>query len=305
MTDRIDRLVADIAPDPGPGMTPLARELLDEVTRTPVAASAPPARRHRRWLAAPVVAGLAAATLVLSWVSPGVLGLGPAPAAAALDIKRDGDYHVITVRDLFADPQRYERELRARNLNITLKVRPTSRSRTGAVFIIQDLDRLMAEGKVPAEGRITTFDEPLFGEEASPDGPIDALTPPGACTAPGGCPLGVRVPVDLTERARITLGREARPGEDYEIRPDVGTEGEPLHCVTYVNRTVAEVTRTAREHGVEPHFAHAGTTYEPGQAPASWYVHEGVMSSAKAAIFRIAPEPDPSPRPDPADCGDG
>jgi len=303
MTDRIDRLVAGIAPDPGPGLTPLALELLDEITRTPAAAAAPPPRRGRRWLAVPVAAGIAAVALVLSWITPGVLGLGPAPAAAALRIERDGADYVITVRDVFADPQRYERELRARNLDIELQVLPTSRSRAGAVYIIQDLDRLLAEGRAPAEGRITVIDGPLLGEEVSPDGPVAPLTPPGSCAAPTGCPLGVRVPADLSERARITIGRQARPGESYGIRPDAGAEGEPLHCVPYVNRTVAEVTRTAREHRVEPSFAYAGATYPPHRAPAAWYVHEGVMSSATTAIFLIGPDPDPSPRPAAAGCG--
>ncbi|WP_186403957.1 hypothetical protein [[Actinomadura] parvosata] len=38
----IDRLVAGIAPDPGPGTTPLARELFEEITAAPVPAVATP-----------------------------------------------------------------------------------------------------------------------------------------------------------------------------------------------------------------------------------------------------------------------
>ncbi|GGM66647.1 hypothetical protein GCM10010106_10920 [Thermopolyspora flexuosa] len=304
-TDDIDRLVAAIAPDPGPGLTPSGRQLMEEITTTPVALSPAPARRRRRWLAVPVAAGLTAAALALGWVLPALPGLGSAPAAAALDIRRDGDHYVIRVLDMYADPETYERELRARGLDITLEVKPTSRGRAGSVFIVQDLDRLQAEGRVPADGRITTVDELPLGKEASPGDPVSPLRPPGSCQTPHGCPLGVRIPVDLTERARITIGREARPGEDYLIRPDVGSPGEPLHCVPYVNRTVAEVTRIARERGVEPTFAHAGTMHGPDRAPAGWYVHEGVMSGAKTAIFLIGPEPDPSPHPDSAfGCGE-
>ena len=299
-SDHIDRLVGEIAPDPGPGLTPLARRLMDEITATPVAEAAPrPRRRRRRWLAVPVAAGLAAAALAIGWLSPALPGLGPGPAAAALDIRRDGDHYVITVRDLHAAPQVYERELRARGIDVTLKVLPTSRAKAGSVYVIQDLDRLLAEGRVPAEGRIT-LDGPPVGEEASPGGPVSPLAPPGSCTAPGVCPIGVRIPVDLAERAQITIGREARPGEGYVIRPDAGAAGEPLHCVPYVNRTVAEVTRAARARGVEPAFAHAGAVRSADQVPGDWHVHEGVMSGEKSAIFLIGPEPDPSPRPDPA-----
>lgn len=39
----------------------------------------------------------------------------------------------------------------------------------------------------------------------------------------------------------ITLGREARPGEEYEIIGGLDAPGEPLHCVPFYNRPVSEV----------------------------------------------------------------
>ncbi|WP_436763035.1 hypothetical protein [Streptosporangium sp. V21-05] len=153
----IDRLVADIAPDPGPGMTPLAMELFEEITTAPAVAPAPPRRRHRRF-AVPVVAALAASAVVAGWVLPPALGVGPAPASAAPDIKREDDHYIITVKDLFADPDTYQSELKARGLDITLKLLPTSASRVRSVFVLNSVDLLKAGEPAPAEGGITTAD---------------------------------------------------------------------------------------------------------------------------------------------------
>nr|BFE83892.1 hypothetical protein GCM10020093_064930 [Planobispora longispora] len=135
--------------------------------------------------------------MLVTWMLPG--SLGPLPASAALDVKRDGDYYVVTVKDLFADPELYESELKARGINISLHVAPTSRSQTGSILLLQDVDLLKAGKPVPV------------------DGPIETIEAPGRCRSFGGCPIGLKVPVDFTKRAEITLGREAGPGERYQI----------------------------------------------------------------------------------------
>ncbi|MFC4060869.1 hypothetical protein ACFOWE_21410 [Planomonospora corallina] len=283
----IDRLVAGIAPAPGPGMTPGARELFDEITAAPAVAPArrrrwwapgAPVRtagaRRRRWAALPVAAGAAALGMAVTWSLPGALG--PSPASAALDIRRDGDHYVITVKDLFADPEMYERELKARGLDITLKLLPTSPTGVGSILVFNDMDRLRAGEPVPKDGPITAIEN-------------------GPCERPGGCPTGVRVPVGFEKKAQITLGRAARPGEAYMIRPLLEMPGEPLHCVGYVNKTVAEVTAMLREHGVEPEFT--SFTDAGPSVPGGWYVHDGVMAAAGRAIVLAGPEPNPAPRP--------
>ncbi|TMR08580.1 hypothetical protein [Nonomuraea zeae] len=288
----IDRLVAGIAPDPGPGMTPLARELAAEITSIPVApqtarrhrpwATVPPlstrrrprwtampplnTRRRRRWAAVPALAALAA---VLTF------GLGQAPASAALDIEREGDHYVITVKDLMADPQVYQSELRARGLDITLRLVPTSASQAGRMFVINDTDLLRSGRPVPEEGPIT---------------PIDA---PGPCAWARGCQIGVRVPVDYDKKAEIILGRLAEAGEKYAMPPGIAMPGEPLHCVDYVNKTVAEIGPMLRERGVEAEFISHGQRSAGPSAPEGWYVQDGVMSAAGKALMLIAPEPNP------------
>ncbi|MFB9722913.1 hypothetical protein [Planobispora longispora] len=287
----VDRLVAGIAPDPGPGMTPGARELFDEITAV---APAPRRRRftapfragtvrRRRWTTLPIVVASAAMGMLVTWMLPG--SLGPLPASAALDVKRDGDYYVVTVKDLFADPELYESELKARGINISLHVAPTSRSQTGSILLLQDVDLLKAGKPVPV------------------DGPIETIEAPGRCRSFGGCPIGLKVPVDFTKRAEITLGREAGPGERYQIPPAIGMPGEPLHCVEYANRTVAEITAVLRERGVEAEFTSFASPDQP--IPGNWYVHDGVMSMADRALLLAGPEPNPAPRPVETFCPKG
>ncbi|WP_043626625.1 hypothetical protein [Nonomuraea candida] len=282
----IDRLVAGIAPDPGPGMTPLARELMEEITTLPAAAQAEdraeehassPRRRvagarrrwwpalpgPRRWAAVPILATLAA---LLSF------GVAQAPASAALDIERVGDHYVITVKDLLAAPEVYQRELRARGLDITLDLVPTSASMTGRIVVINDMERLRSGEPVPGDGPITTIDAP------------------GPCERFAGCPVGLKVPVDFDKEAEITLGRRALPGERYTMPPGIALPGEPLHCVDYVNKSVAEISAVLRERGVTPSYISYGRPASPS-APGDWYVHDGVMSADGQALLLVGAEP--------------
>lgn len=271
----IDRLVAGIAPDPGPGMTPIARELLEEITSTPVTESRrrPIVPRLRRWAAVPVLATL---TALMSF------GVAQAPASAALDIKLVDDHYVITVKDLMAEPEVYERELRARGIHITLRLAPTSASLAGQMFVINDMDQLRSGRTVPAEGPISTIDGP------------------GPCERFGGCPVGLKVPVGFAKKASVTLGRRAAPGERYMMPPGIAMPGEPLHCVDYVNRTVAEVAALLRERGVTPSYTAYGQPrgFTP---PDGWYALDGVMSADGQALLLVGDKPGDHRRP-PDNC---
>ncbi|MEW1844004.1 hypothetical protein AB0392_39170 [Nonomuraea angiospora] len=270
----IDRLVAGIAPDPGPGTTPIARELFEEITSVPV-----PERRRswfalsrpRRWAVVPVLATLAA---LLSF------GVAQAPASAALDIELVDDHYVITVKDLLAEPEVYQRELRARGLDITLDLVPTSASLTGQIVVINDMDRLRSGNPVPGDGPITTIDAP------------------GQCERFAGCPVGLKVPVDFDKKAEVTLGRRALPGERYKMPPGIALPGEPLHCVDYVNKSVAEISALLRERGVTPSYIQHGKRAAPS-APGDWYVHDGVMSADGQALLLVGAEPSPQRSPSP------
>jgi hypothetical protein len=276
MKTDIDRLVAQIAPEPGPGLTPGARELLTEITATARAHRRPRFLRARPRLTLSLAAGLAAAAVVLSWLLPGALGPRP---AAALDIRREGSYYIVTVKDLFADPERYESQLRQLGLHITLRVAAASPSLVGTITYV--------------------------------DNKLQSIERPGACARrhgmPGGdrwCTIGLKIPVHYTRRTEVILGRAGRPGEVYwPLRAPIDEPGEPLHCVDYVNKTVAQVRVLLAARGLKMH----AVSYWRGNPRTydSWYVHDGVLEATETALMVANSTPDPHPRPRDTNCPKG
>jgi hypothetical protein len=288
----IDRLVASIAPEPGPGMTPGARELLDEITtataadpRAPAPRRAAKAWRRRLLGAGPrsrwrVVMPLAAVAILLSWVVPDGLGIGARPASATLDIREKGDFYVITVKDLYADPERYQRELASRGLKVAIRLVPTDPRREGMLF------------SVVAEDPATRWNK---GTHVIPDSDdIFALVGKGPCEGPLRCQVGVKIRIGYKGPGEIVLGRRARSGEDYQAPPSLMSPGQPLHCVDFVNDRVPHVLRLLTKRGV--HKVTFTTYAGPRRSvPDSWYVHDGVMSSADRALILVDPTPHPHP----------
>ncbi|GAA1006512.1 hypothetical protein Aple_031180 [Acrocarpospora pleiomorpha] len=266
----VHRLVAAIAPDPGPGLTPLARELFEEITAEPI-----PARARwslatlwpRRWFAVPVVAVLAVGTVVLGWVFPAVLGVGPTPASA-LDIRPAGNFYIVTVRDIFADPDVYRSELASRGLDITLILLPAAPEDVDAVIVAND-------------------DPRRKGKFSFSDGGIGTVEKPGFCGRWAGCPIGLKIPVGYPYKTRILLGREARRGEriqmvQSDVRP-LEVAGEPFYCLDYYNKPVSEIRNMLLVQGVtiEPEFVYTfkekAMDIRPS-APDDWYVHNGAIT---------------------------
>jgi hypothetical protein len=247
----LDRMVAGIAPDAGPGMTEGARDLLEEIVATE------PAARPGRFRLAPrlsplLAAGLAALVMMAGWLVPGV---GPGQdAAAPVELRREGDEYVVRVKDLFAETERYEAALRAEGLNISLKVVPTSPNMEGSAFMY----------------------------DRNPKSPHPVVN----CAPREGCQT-VRIPIDHNANMRITLGRKARPGESYKGFSSLDAKGEPLHCVRYVGKTVAEVRELLRQRGVFNLILTDGQHRSWTSVLDSWYVHEGFMSGPGRATLLV------------------
>ncbi|MEU7941153.1 hypothetical protein [Microbispora bryophytorum] len=285
--DDLHRLVAGIAPAPGPGMTPAALDLLEEIVSGPVPADRRRVRaavtgaagtilRSRRLV--PAIVSLTAVLLAVGWLVPGAAGLGPAPASAALDIRPEGDHYVVKVRDLFAAPAMYQRELRERGLDVEVRLVPVSPASAGQVFYLDGTTDRSA---------------------------ITAIEKPGECAHFGGCPIGFRIPVRFRGHATVYLGRAARAGERYGILESFDLEGQPFHCVDYVNKTVAQVLPLLRARGLRAEFTSYITKGPRPTAPADWYVHGGVMVADGQALVLVNPTPNPQPRPTDAFCPDG
>ncbi|WP_067180648.1 hypothetical protein [Microtetraspora niveoalba] len=276
MTDaRIDRLVGRIAPDPGPGMTPLARELLDEITSAPAAAVRPRGWRSSLTWSRRVRPRVAAAAGALAALLAVTVGLGSAPASAALDIEREGDQFVVTVKDLFAEPEMYQRELRARGLNIELRVIPTSAGTVGQLLVLDGTSDGSGVSRIQGPGECRRF--------------FDL------------CAIGLRIPVNYRKQVIAYLGRPARAGERYGVMTAIDSPGEPFHCVDFINKTVREVEVMLRERALKGRF----TAYQAKSVPGDWYVYAGTMTAPGEALMVANPVPNPSPRPIEAFCPDG
>jgi hypothetical protein len=287
---------AHAVPPPGEG----TRELLAEIMATPRRPAVTPRRESPRWfrrgLAVPLVAGLAAAALVVSWLLPGIFGLGPRPAAA-LDIKRDGDYYIITVKDAFADPKRYESQLQDLGLDISLEVVPVSPGLEGSVF-------------PPFDMRTNGLSIEEISRRKDLVSPIQR---PGACAESFSCTIGLKIPIHYKPfkgdgypgKARIRLGRKARPGERYQSFGQLNNPGEPLQCVRFVNKTVDQVRSLLTERGVTIAGFPVPLRGTWPSVPGSWYVQEGWLAQPGKAIVVAAPTRNRTPYPVAKNCAKG
>jgi hypothetical protein len=203
----------------------------------------------------------------LTWTG---FGFGTTHATAALDIERRGDQYVIVVTDLFATPEKYQRELRARGMDITLEVSPVAEADVGEIIPIPISDVPRGNGNEPVliPNRIT------------------ALQRHGTCSP--NCPIGVSIPVDFHEKANIILGRAALPGERYAFIYSVDAPGEPLHCVPFIRKTIGQVRELLLKHGATQITLVDGSSGRR-DFPDTWFVQEGFVYSANAVTLLVSP----------------
>lgn len=235
MNTHVDDVVRRLAPGPGPGLTAGARETMYKIMDEEPAPAAF-RRRRRPLLALPIVAGTLAAALAVP------IAFGPA-AASALDIKVEGGYYLIEVKDMLAEPEVYEKQLRDAGLDVKLRLLPATPSLVGS---------LSSDART--------------GNPAKPDG-IEVIDRPGECGTPFGCPIGIKVRKDFTGSAEVTLGREARPGEEYKSITGFDVPGEPMHCVPFYNKPVSEVRALLTERRLDiQEFTITGPAWWEGTA---------------------------------------
>ncbi|GAA2666176.1 hypothetical protein [Nonomuraea recticatena] len=278
MTHDLDRVVAAIAPDPGPGLVPGAHDLMREIMDSSPAPALQPtvesARRRRRmgWrIAVPAVAVLAASVTVLGWTSA-LPVFGPEPVAAALGITQKDGYYVILVNDLRADPAKYQAQLKGLGLDVSLRLVPASPGLVGNLFATTPTHEVVEEFKT-----------------------IDRA---GPCDKVGNCPIGLKIPVGYKGTAMVDLNRDAEPGEKYDAFTGFDVKGEPMHCVPYVNKKVGEVRTILAERGLSIEGFATGKgpddVKEVATVPDSWYVTSGflVMPGKAKLVAGSEPKPD-------------
>ncbi|MET8002944.1 hypothetical protein [Nonomuraea glycinis] len=242
MNTHVDDVVRRLTPGSGPGLTAGARETMYKIMDEEPAPAAF-RRRRRPLLALPIAAGALVAIFVVS------LAFGPA-SASALDIKVEGGYYFIEVKDMFAKPEVYEKQLRDAGLDVKLRLLPATPSLVGSTPSLV--------GSLASATRT--------GNPAKPDG-IEVIDRPGECGKPFGCPIGIKVRKDFTGSAKIYLGREARPGEKYESITGFDVPGEPMHCVPFYNKPVSEVRALLKERRLDiQEFTITGPAWWEGTA---------------------------------------
>ncbi|MFI9557505.1 hypothetical protein [Nonomuraea endophytica] len=255
---KVDRMLraidpAPIAPQEGRG----ARELLEEIVATPVEV-----RRRWNW---PVLLPLAAVIALVAVVGVAFLPKkAPIAPSAALAFQRSGDDWIVTVTDLYVDPERYREEFRARGLDIELSFTPGSPSIVGGIVYMSTTE-------------------------------IVSLT--GTCAAdPTGCAISLRIPAKLSEKAAIVLARPAKPGEEYDSLGYVNAPGELLHCVAFENMTVGELREAlAKRDGSITDFrvmvGRESRKVAATQVPDSWFVHSALPHALGEVRIWVDPEP--------------
>ncbi|MEO3812979.1 hypothetical protein ABGB17_28590 [Sphaerisporangium sp. B11E5] len=208
-TADIDRLVASLAPGTGPGLTPGARELLDEIVATSQVPVRPrPALTARLARLAPLVrhrllAPLTVAVVLLTWTLPGGLGpgLGPRPTEA-LEINRSGVYFSVVVKDVYADKRSYRRELAAHGVPLSMVVVPGRPGSVGQVVVVT--------------GGPLGFTRSGKVWWTVPDRRDIAPLPVAAyCDTAEHCPIGMLVRAGYQNRGTVWVARRALPGENY------------------------------------------------------------------------------------------
>ncbi|MEV0198667.1 hypothetical protein [Nonomuraea sp. NPDC050691] len=274
MTTNLDDVVERLAPAPvpAPPLTPLARDLMNEIMDAAPAPAAPPRRRWRPLVALPVAAALAAA----AWIVPSALNSTP---AAALDVKEEGGYYVIEVKDLYASPKVYESQLKSVGLNVNLRVVPVTPNAEGELSM--DTPGWQPMTPFPHRDKIVSIDRPE------------------GCVGIGRtCPIGLKIDKSFTGSADVRLGRAGRPGEEYQIIGSITAAREPMNCVPFYNRPVGEVRAELQRRGVvvDEYVVHKpGRRGKDSQAttsvPDSMYVHWGSLSSYGHATLVVGEEP--------------
>jgi hypothetical protein len=262
----VDLIVGSLAPETGATeLSAGALELMHEIVALPVGEVRHPLRLR---IAFPLVACMTIAALALAWTG---FGFGTTPATAALSIERRGDHYVIVVSDLFASPEKYQRELRAHGLDITLTVRPVPTRSVGEIIP-------MPGGPVP-HGDGTNG--PVFVPNY-----VTALQRHGSC-APN-CSIGLSIPVDFRGKEDVILGRAARPGEAYALIDPVDSPGEPLHCVPFIHKKLGQVQDLLLQHGVTRVELTDGSSRRM-DFPDTWYVQQGYALSTDTALLLVSP----------------
>jgi hypothetical protein len=215
--------------------------------------------RPRRTVARRVVPVLVAASLIGGIAvtayerSDGSRTEALGPALAFAD---NGSKLTITIVDLQADADRFNRELAEHQLKFTLTLQPASPS---------------------AVGQVTAG----FGDGNESSAPAVSQIPRG-CEVGGASPCNITISIAKGYQGEggLEIGRPPQPGEEILYNGDLADRGEPLAGLKYKGLPVSRVRELLRQRGftVGEYVVSLGDRSE-GRAtvPDHWIVQDGML----------------------------
>lgn len=242
------------------------------LTRTAQEEQVPVRLRPRRSVARRVVPVLVAASLI-----GGIAGtayersdnsrteaLGPALAFAD-----NGSRVTITIVDLQADADRFNRELADHQLKFKLNLVPASPSVVGQVVA-------------------------GFGGDQNEPGDVRVGETPQGCEVGGAAPCNITISVakDLRGEGELVLGRPLQPGEESVTFADLGAPKEPLAGVSYQGLQVGQVRELLRQREltVLRYEVNLGDRNElRDTVPDNWKVRTGWMITGDQVVLGVNP----------------
>ncbi|TDD61304.1 hypothetical protein E1263_08070 [Kribbella antibiotica] len=252
--------------DPAAQVAPETRaELLRDITAEAAPIPLKSARSVRRRLV-PVLAAAAAVAAITALV---VHVPGDNDRPQALSFSTQGEVMKVRVVDPLADSKRFNKEFKAKGLDIKLVLEPASPSVVGK-------EVAMAASAGAAAGRITTVMYPAGCEERG--------------TLP--CVPEFTIPLDFQGEVSLIIGRAAEPGETYGTSGFIDGRGEALAGVKYANKTVGDVLKILGERGFTAEYRVETPGYsEPrDEVPTNWFVRDGVPASDHHVILFVSPD---------------
>lgn len=185
----------------------------------------------------------------------------------ALAFTYQGDDLKITVIDLQADTQRFNRELKAQGLNFKLVLAPATPSLVG-----QEMAAGFSDG---SNARLVTVGE-------SPAGCKVGVDP--------SCHIEISVSKDFRGEGTLEIGRPLRSGEDATYMGELDGPGEPLDGVKYQGLQVGQVLEMLRQRGVsvdEYRVEYSnGTSENSHSVPADFSVTDGgLLGDGKGILW--------------------
>lgn len=226
----------------------------------------------RGWTVKPSLVWTCAGIIVL--VLGGTAMLRPGTAAAGIEIETRSGQYVARVTDPEASRDELTAAFSQLDLDIGVSLVPVSPSLVGTIVSISE------------EGEQGNSIRALFNRERCVTG------------GGGGCPVGLRVPLDYSGQAEVVLGRAGFPGELFTSVADAFAPGEFLHCSGLYGSRVADALDLLADKGIAVSFRAVEMTSQGAsgvrmqkEAVLEWFIVSALATESDRVLLEVSREP--------------